>query len=328
MRAEAALDAGFTDHARAALDEARQLDPASPALAAVEQRLSELTQPPPIDAPASRRAITVAAWVSVAAVLAGLIAVRSPSRNQPALAGDIVTRSAAADDGPVATPGVAAENSVRTQTTLVTAPIAPPLTPLTPRDLPPRDEIERAPKVTPDAVVGRQTGAANKILPAVDTGSPPPPPPSAPPVTPIETLPVESLALPLPAPAPAPVNEPLPAHVPERPTPPDQSAAVRAALARYEAAYSNLNAAAARAVWPAVDEHALARAFEGLESQRVSLGQCDVTLNGALARATCAGSAAWTPKVGGGGQRTAARRWAFDLKNAGGAWQIIRADAR
>jgi hypothetical protein len=105
------------------------------------------------------------------------------------------------------------------------------------------------------------------------------------------------------------------------------SAAIRRALARYEAAYSNLDVSAARAVWPTLDQRALARAFDGLAMQRISLNDCDVVVTGATARATCAGTAAWTAKVGGG-RRTQARRWAFQLKNADGTWQIVRADTR
>jgi hypothetical protein len=48
----------------------------------------------------------------------------------------------------------------------------------------------------------------------------------------------------------------------------DEHAAVRATLGRYESAYSDLNTAAAHAVWPGVDERALARAFDSLSSQR------------------------------------------------------------
>lgn len=107
----------------------------------------------------------------------------------------------------------------------------------------------------------------------------------------------------------------------------DVQAAVRSALARYEAAFSGLDVAAARAVWPAVDGRALARAFDGLASQRIALGRCDVSVSGPSARATCTGTAEWTPKVGGG-QRRQNRRWSFDLASAGGGWQIVRADAR
>jgi hypothetical protein len=106
-------------------------------------------------------------------------------------------------------------------------------------------------------------------------------------------------------------------------TAPAESAGVRAALARYEAAYSGLDASAARAVWPTVDERALARAFDGLAAQRLSLGNCDVRVNGDTAHAICAGRAAWTPKIGAG-QRSATRQWSFDLRHADGAWYIYR----
>lgn len=107
----------------------------------------------------------------------------------------------------------------------------------------------------------------------------------------------------------------------------DPQAAVRATLGRYEAAYNGLDVSAARAVWPGVNQQALARAFDGLASQRVALDNCDVLVNGATARATCSGRAEWTPKVGGG-QHRQNRRWAFELANAGGTWQIVRAETR
>jgi hypothetical protein len=102
---------------------------------------------------------------------------------------------------------------------------------------------------------------------------------------------------------------------------------VRAALNRYQAAYSDLDAAAAGAVWPSVDRRALARAFDGLADQSVSLGQCDVRVNGAAATAECRGQARWTPKVGGGAQ-SAARQWRFELSQAGEQWIITQATVR
>ena len=102
---------------------------------------------------------------------------------------------------------------------------------------------------------------------------------------------------------------------------------MRDVLARFAEAYSSLSATAARQVWPSVDARSLSRAFEGLESQQVSLGNCRVTLEASTARAECAGSATWTPKVGGG-RRTEARRWEFDLARDNGAWLIVQARAR
>jgi hypothetical protein len=98
-------------------------------------------------------------------------------------------------------------------------------------------------------------------------------------------------------------------------------------LSKYERAYSSLDASAASAVWPGVDQAALARAFQGLASQRVSLKSCDVTVNGIAARAQCSGTATWVPRVGGGA-RTAARQWEFDLRKRDGDWEIQRAVAR
>ena len=103
---------------------------------------------------------------------------------------------------------------------------------------------------------------------------------------------------------------------------------MRAVLARYESAYSELNASGAQAVWPGVDERSLTRAFESLESQRVTLGRCSVALDGGtIARAECRGNVTYTPKVGGGVQ-TQARQWRFELANTNGNWQITRAEAR
>jgi hypothetical protein len=102
---------------------------------------------------------------------------------------------------------------------------------------------------------------------------------------------------------------------------------VRTALSRYEAAYTQLNASSVSAVWPTVDRRALTRAFDGLASQEVSLGQCGVRIKGQTAQAECTGTARWTPKVGGGAQ-TAERRWRFDLRNTGSDWVIASATVR
>jgi hypothetical protein len=144
------------------------------------------------------------------------------------------------------------------------------------------------------------------LPPAVENATPPPSIPVAPPAA----------VLPATSPAPAPPAAPAV----------DESARVRSVLSQYESAYSRLDARAARSVWPEVDERALSRAFEGLQAQRLSLGQCDVSVSGATAKANCAGTASWTPKVGSG--KTEARRWDFTLQNADGTWRIVRAQTR
>jgi hypothetical protein len=114
-----------------------------------------------------------------------------------------------------------------------------------------------------------------------------------------------------------------PAFAPASVTPP-QEPLIRSALARYAGAYTDLDVDAAARVWPSVNRSALARAFGGLESQRVSLRECRINLEGNSAHASCSGSATWTPKVGGG-QRTDERTWAFDLEKSTAGWQITNA---
>lgn len=104
----------------------------------------------------------------------------------------------------------------------------------------------------------------------------------------------------------------------------NQDPLVRAALTRYADAYSELDVDAAARVWPSVNRSALARAFDSLASQRVSLESCDIQVDGDAARALCAGSATWAPKVGGG-ERTDPRSWDFALERSGAGWQVVSA---
>ena len=102
---------------------------------------------------------------------------------------------------------------------------------------------------------------------------------------------------------------------------------IRAILDQYADAYSRLDAAAASAIFPGVDRRALARAFDGLTSQKVSLGACDVRVAIETAIVDCTGTATWTPKIGGG-TRTEPRRWQFRLRDASGDWQMVAAKVR
>ena len=101
----------------------------------------------------------------------------------------------------------------------------------------------------------------------------------------VDAVPLSASALP--SPGSIPVTAPEPA-APTRSRAPeaaastvDAQAAIRTTLGRYEAAYSGLNVPAAHAVWPSVDQRALARAFDGLASQRVALDKCDIVVTGA-----------------------------------------------
>jgi tetratricopeptide (TPR) repeat protein len=102
----------------------------------------------------------------------------------------------------------------------------------------------------------------------------------------------------------------------------DDESLIRETLQRYRSAYEELNAQAARDVWPEVDEPALERAFEALESQRLSFDECSVEVHGTVATAACSGTARYTPRIGSREPRTEARIWNFTLRRAAEAWQI------
>jgi hypothetical protein len=194
---------------------------------------------------------------------------------------------------------------------------------------------QRLPGVDPVAAVKENRAAApatDKTPTSAPAATTPPAaatPPAVTPLVPSVDAPVNSPTSRT-EPAPALPSEPPPS-APSSPAPTaasrDQSAAIRAALNRYEAAYNRLDVATARSVWPSLDQHALSRAFENLASQRVSLGNCSVIVSETSARADCSGTAAWTPKVGGG-ERKSSRKWTFDLTESNGAWRIVRVQAR
>jgi tetratricopeptide (TPR) repeat protein len=102
---------------------------------------------------------------------------------------------------------------------------------------------------------------------------------------------------------------------------------VRQALQRYRSAYEGLDAPSARAVYPAVNEAALARAFDGLASQTLTFDSCDVQMRGDAASAICHGTARYVPKVGSREPRTEPRRWSFTLQRNGADWKIESARA-
>jgi len=348
LRADVALDAGCTSDAREALEEVRRLGPSSPDLTRLELRLVQSLAPVEaaagvfegVEKPTPRRralmmslaacaAVLVAGWVGWQTVL--LTRWTVPSRpsaksSAPAQATLLIPQAARAEvslpEGVDSVP-LAVEDAPAA--TVIDAP--PPLRA--------RSEVSQ-PDGKPAVAEPEPTRGAAPVAPPTPV-NPMPPPAAAPPTTGLPPLPLGtsgnvSAAASGTPPAPERETEAAPAEPPRKPAsasaPADvEGVRVRAVLVRYEAAYSGLDAAAARAVWPGVDERALARAFDGLRSQQLSLGLCDVSVDGGMARADCSGSATWTPKVGGGG-RTEGRRWRFYLQNGDAGWQITRAEAR
>lgn len=343
LRAEAALDAGRPDDARAALAEARELDADSSELDALDARLHALTNPAAPNSgssrrrPPYRRPFVIAGAAGCVLLAAGVLAFglpdwqRAPSSTAPA--GHAGDQTAAVEPAPARLAGQRPQGpeahslKVVYETVRVAA-----ATPRLVEDLPPSN---------PSRPIADAEPAPEAVVLAVNREpAAPPPPPVTPEVRsdlPLETLPNRSVdAPPVRVPAP-PADTVVPAastievaagSVESKPAPVrDESAIVRALLQQYERAYSSLDAEAASAIWPEVNRGALARAFDGLASQRVSLGSCDVDVNGPAARATCSGSATWEPKVGGG-LRTEPRRWNFEFRKRGGNWEIARAVTR
>ena len=115
----------------------------------------------------------------------------------------------------------------------------------------------------------------------------------------------------------------------EAPTSPREEASILHVLHEYETAVGRKDPQAAKAVWPALDDRALARAFNDLQSHSLALEDCGVTVNSsAIARARCQGVATYLPKIGRRKPISASHEWTFNLSKSGGDWQIESAAIR
>jgi hypothetical protein len=323
LRAEVAIEAGFPDDAREALDEARRLQPELPGLISTEVRLAGAKLP---QVPAAARRLPVRRGGLAAVVSLGLVAgfggwlmsdepsarPASAAEAEPAATSPVPESTSRTPEAVAAEPAEPSNLVAEAPGNIVREP-APPATPLVTAA-----PIIEEPPPTPPPSTPSTEGLALTRIPG-DSG---PPPPLAAPVPPLPPLATEGVRAP--GVRVEPRAEPLTGGAQAAPS---AEVNVRAALSRYEAAFSTLDASAARAVWPTVDANALGRAFDSLQAQQISLGNCSVLVTGQSARANCSGSATWTPKVGGG-TRTEPRQWTFDLEQAGDLWEIVRATAR
>lgn len=107
----------------------------------------------------------------------------------------------------------------------------------------------------------------------------------------------------------------------------DDKTLVEETLSRYRRAYNKLDARSAQAVYPAVNGPALARAFDGLESQSLVFDECAIDVRGGQATVTCRGTSRYVPKIGSRDTRTEPRVWDFTLRKAEGDWKIENARA-
>ena len=332
LRAEEALAAGDESAAAAALAEARELSPLeTPDIDTLRtRRLVPDTVPDAVvlvaDTPDQGRSwlrTATAAVVILGLIIAGF-ALSTRLERDP----ELVPASASVE--PIPAPRSAD----------ATAPAAPSTPPVVPADRgQPLDEAVPAPaplrpadartagvgpmRVAYTAPLPTVGTAGNDTLPSIVGSTPsvavaPPEPPAA--------APPEIPAVPL-AGTSAPAGPPAETALPAPPAPEPVEPRIRAVLSSYEAGFGSLDATAVHRVWPGVDERSLARAFDGLASQSVALGDCAISVRGDTATAQCQGSTTWAPKVGGG-SKTEARRWEFALRSAGASWVIVRADVR
>jgi hypothetical protein len=362
-RAEAALEAGIEEDARAALDEARSLNPDTPTLeslrAAVRERQA-LAAAAARRVKAQRVAAAVTASLLVALGAGALwLAASDPlplSEQTAQLAGPLPTKTEGTAPPADPKPGPPVEASANP--TVAAAASEVPTTGVEPPAPASSSVLVDRPKVELEPLPNREVTKPPQVEPTPEPVRPAEPPPvesgrvqpstrtevalpgSILPVVgvdrlvsslPAGTKPVLEAPPPPPAPEPRGATAPPEAATGAASPPPDPAVVeepkVRAVLARFESAYSNLDASAAQTVWPGVDGRSLARAFDSLESQRVSLGRCSIALTGTTAQASCSGNTTWTPKIGGG-TRSEARRWEFDLSAHNGSWYIVSAQAR
>jgi hypothetical protein len=106
--------------------------------------------------------------------------------------------------------------------------------------------------------------------------------------------------------------------------------AIETTLRKYEDAYERLDAKAAVAVWPTVDQRALSRAFAGLASQDLVFRGCEVVVRvgATTAQASCRGTAEYVRRIGNPRPYVEPREWFFTLNKTQGEWRIETVDAR
>jgi hypothetical protein len=286
--ARAAIENHRLEDAASSLDEVIDLDPHRPELVHLTAAFDDLRRAGP---QASRGPGYVAA-----AVFAGIVLGASWIEDQSHLQSRPMTAIAGLITTPAPQPLARASASVSIEPVGTSGRDAP---------LPPSSSAER--------FIGGSASAAPSITAPPQTASPPAPDVLAPP--PADAPPADAS----PAVAPAAVEPPAAALRPKT----DDEVLVKQALQRYRVAYNKLDAKSAQAVWPAVNHPALARAFDGLESQTLTFDTCDVQMqNETAATATCHGTSRYVPKGGSRNPRTEPRAWSFLLRKAGNDWKI------
>jgi hypothetical protein len=104
--------------------------------------------------------------------------------------------------------------------------------------------------------------------------------------------------------------------------------AIDRVLGTYQQSYSALDAAMVSTIWVGLDTRGLQRAFDGLDSQRMSFEHCDVTVEDDKARASCTGVLDYVRKIGQTNPLQKRLLWNFDLQRTDDRWLISKVEAR
>jgi hypothetical protein len=110
--------------------------------------------------------------------------------------------------------------------------------------------------------------------------------------------------------------------------PPSETGAIQTLLTQYRSAFRDLDAGAARAIWPSVDAKALSKAFESLERQDLIFNSCQIAVNDVRAVASCNGTARYVPRIGNRDRHAERRTWEFKLSKVEEVWLIDTVAAR
>ena len=351
-RGREALRTDDAEVARTSLPEARELRPDAPDVAATAEQIvaRTLVVPHAVDArgSGSRALAAVAVLAFGVALLVGLDTIRTDHRVP---AGRLATEPVSPSEPPqridlpvvrtmekpAAVPQPVPRPEERVGTVGVDRAIVKPPAPaqsqpalrpvaLIERTRPPPGEIpdDYVAPVTPRARVAGKPAASAIAAPRAGAPTVRNVPVSTPATNPAPPAFV-SAGVASAAPAAAPASSPV--ATPTSAARADESD-VSQVLRQYARAYGQLDAGAARVVWPSVDERALARAFAGLESQNISFNDCEITVRGTTADAACRGQASYVGKIGSREMRTEPRQWQFELRRDGDAWKIESVEAR
>ena len=97
--------------------------------------------------------------------------------------------------------------------------------------------------------------------------------------------------------------------------------AILATIAAYASAYTRLDAASVKRLYPSVNEQELRRAFSDLKSQQVSIQGQRIVVNSDKATVTCVQVTSLVPKAGI--SHSDSRQTVFQLEKLNGAWIIV-----